>query len=268
MPRNAGQSDDDARLRFEAMFRQHYPEVNAYVRRRTTGDAGDVVGEVFLTAWRRLDRVPADALPWLLGVARKVLANARRSEHRHPTVGLSHEAGVPGFESNPAERLEVAGERHVSGVTWGDFHVVGTYDGSSFTVLDVGPPQPQPPDPADPIVIPCGEPAGGWAATDPARTSRSDLEAAGHAASAQPDSAGWWIKYLVPPATDGSFGPDDLVMNAAFTGDIERHRQELSRLWGGPLCVVRYDRTDGELRRIQTELTDHGADEFEFTLLF
>jgi len=190
---------------------------------------------------------------------------AARSTATRPSASPTKQA-FPAITNWDWDR--VAGERYLSGVTWGDFHVVGTYDGSSFTVLDVGPPQPQPPDPADPIVIPCGEPAGGWAATDPARTSRSDLEAAGHAASAQPDSAGWWIKYLVPPATDGSFGPDDLVMNAAFTGDIERHRQELSRLWGGPLCVVRYDRTDGELRRIQTELTDHGADELGFTLLF
>ena len=90
------------------MFRQHYPQVDAYVRRRTTGDAGDVVGEVFLTAWRRLDRVPADSLPWLLGVARKALANARRSEHRRPAVAIADAGGVPGPESNPAERLEVA----------------------------------------------------------------------------------------------------------------------------------------------------------------
>jgi hypothetical protein len=33
-------------------------------------------------AWRRLDDVPGDALPWLYGVARRVLANQRRSADR------------------------------------------------------------------------------------------------------------------------------------------------------------------------------------------
>jgi RNA polymerase sigma-70 factor (ECF subfamily) len=35
-----------------------------------------------MITWRRLDDVPDDPLPWLLGVARKVLANRRRGEAR------------------------------------------------------------------------------------------------------------------------------------------------------------------------------------------
>lgn len=55
----------------------------AYARRRTTREAADdVVAEVFLVAWRRADEVPERPLPWLLGVARRVLANQRRGEHR------------------------------------------------------------------------------------------------------------------------------------------------------------------------------------------
>jgi RNA polymerase sigma-70 factor (ECF subfamily) len=52
---------------------------------RRTGTAGvvdDVLSETFLVAWRRIDVVPADGLPWLLGVARRVLANQRRGEAR------------------------------------------------------------------------------------------------------------------------------------------------------------------------------------------
>jgi RNA polymerase sigma-70 factor, ECF subfamily len=41
-----------------------------------------VMAEVFLIAWRRFDGVPQDALPWLLGVARRVLANQRRGDSR------------------------------------------------------------------------------------------------------------------------------------------------------------------------------------------
>lgn len=54
----------------------------AYLRRRSDAGAADAAAEVFLVAWRRLDDVPADSLPWLIGVARRVLANQRRSRRR------------------------------------------------------------------------------------------------------------------------------------------------------------------------------------------
>ncbi len=41
-------------------------------------DAEDTAAETFAIAWRKLDTVPADALPWLYAVARRVLANQRR----------------------------------------------------------------------------------------------------------------------------------------------------------------------------------------------
>lgn len=44
--------------------------------------ADDVVSEVFVIAWRRLDQAPPDELPWLLGIARGVLANQRRADAR------------------------------------------------------------------------------------------------------------------------------------------------------------------------------------------
>jgi RNA polymerase sigma-70 factor, ECF subfamily len=69
--------------RFERLFREHHAAVRAYALRRAPRDmAGDVVAETFLVAWRRLDDVPDDPLPWLYGVARRVLANARRSADR------------------------------------------------------------------------------------------------------------------------------------------------------------------------------------------
>jgi RNA polymerase sigma-70 factor (ECF subfamily) len=69
--------------RFEGLFRENYGVIRAYALRRTTPEAAkDVVAETFLVAWRRLDDIPADALPWLYGVARRVLANQRRSASR------------------------------------------------------------------------------------------------------------------------------------------------------------------------------------------
>jgi RNA polymerase sigma-70 factor, ECF subfamily len=71
--------------RFKAMYEQHYPAVLRYAARRVGAEAArDIVAETFLTAWRRLDRVPAgQPLPWLYATARKCLANeVRRQDTR------------------------------------------------------------------------------------------------------------------------------------------------------------------------------------------
>ena len=74
----------DGTVRFEALFRAHAGAVRTYVCRRCdVSAADDVVADVFVVAWRRLADVPDDPLPWLLGVARRVLANRRRGEARH-----------------------------------------------------------------------------------------------------------------------------------------------------------------------------------------
>lgn len=71
------------------MFSACYPRVLGYALRRTADRAAaeDAVSEVFLVAWRRLEVVPEDALPWLLGVARKVIANQRRAAGRRAPDG-------------------------------------------------------------------------------------------------------------------------------------------------------------------------------------
>jgi RNA polymerase sigma-70 factor (ECF subfamily) len=73
----------DEQARFERLYVAHAGAVRTYVRRRFKAHAADdVVADVFLVAWRRLGEVPDDPLPWLLGVARRVLANRRRSAVR------------------------------------------------------------------------------------------------------------------------------------------------------------------------------------------
>jgi RNA polymerase sigma-70 factor, ECF subfamily len=67
---------------FEALYRANVRSVLGYVLTRTSReDAQDVVSNTFSVAWRRFDAVPEDPLPWLIGVARRVLAD-RRSEVR------------------------------------------------------------------------------------------------------------------------------------------------------------------------------------------
>jgi RNA polymerase sigma-70 factor (ECF subfamily) len=73
----------DAQRRFEELYRAHADRVHAYARRRSDAAvADDVVAEVFLVAWRRLGEMPDEPFPWLLGVARRVLANRRRTDGR------------------------------------------------------------------------------------------------------------------------------------------------------------------------------------------
>jgi RNA polymerase sigma-70 factor (ECF subfamily) len=69
--------------RFADVFEQHLEDVRRYLHARSSSVVADeVVAEVFLVVWRRLDDVPADPLPWLLGVARRCRLAAERSEHR------------------------------------------------------------------------------------------------------------------------------------------------------------------------------------------
>ena len=148
----------------------------------------------------------------------------------------------------------------------GDYHLTGTFDGTSFTVTDVGPPR-TPPDSADDFTPPCETPTGGWIAPDPSRTGQVDLDKANRLAAHEPDFAGLWVYYVVEPGNDGSSGPNDMVITAAFTGDLERHRQALEQVWGGPLCVVQFDHSQDELTHIQNQLTNTGAKEFGFSFL-
>ncbi|MDJ0770360.1 MAG: sigma-70 family RNA polymerase sigma factor [Ilumatobacter sp.] len=66
-------------------YERHAGAIAAYaLRRAAPADAADVVADTFLVAWRRHVEIPdePDTLPWLYGVARRVLANQRRSRDR------------------------------------------------------------------------------------------------------------------------------------------------------------------------------------------
>ncbi len=68
---------------FEALYALHAGAVRGYAMRRCDPEtADDVVADVFLIAWRRRADLPEDPLPWLLGTARRVLANHERGQSR------------------------------------------------------------------------------------------------------------------------------------------------------------------------------------------
>lgn len=91
--------------RFEHVTRTLGPRVLGYLARRTAqpADAADLLADVLLIAWRRIDDVPADdeqAFAWLLGVARRVAANHGRGRRRRNALAdrlrtaLQHAAPV------------------------------------------------------------------------------------------------------------------------------------------------------------------------------
>jgi RNA polymerase sigma-70 factor (ECF subfamily) len=69
---------------FERLYLANYEPLHSFVRRRISGrgvEPDDVLAEIFLIAWRRLDSIPAppeDRL-WLYGVGRRVVAQADRT---------------------------------------------------------------------------------------------------------------------------------------------------------------------------------------------
>ena len=78
-------ASDDRELAFRRIYEANYARITAFARRRVDGaDVDDVVAETFLVAWRRLGAVPGGerTLPWLYGVARRVVSERRRSGRR------------------------------------------------------------------------------------------------------------------------------------------------------------------------------------------
>jgi len=79
----------DADLRFETCFRDNYAAVLAFAIRRLPdrATAEDAASETFAVVWRRRDLIPEKPLPWLYGIALRVVANQRRSGHRRGRLG-------------------------------------------------------------------------------------------------------------------------------------------------------------------------------------
>ncbi|TDC22175.1 sigma-70 family RNA polymerase sigma factor [Streptomyces sp. 8K308] len=111
---------DELADRFDRLARSTLRRVTAYCLRRTDEtSAHDAVSEVYAVAWRRRRQLPDDehqALLWLLGAARNVLANQARSQRRwqrllyrvaeQPRPAPAFDTGVPDLDAALAELSE------------------------------------------------------------------------------------------------------------------------------------------------------------------
>ena len=94
--------DDNERRAFEAAYEAHVNVVLGYARRRTdAASAEDAAAEAFLTAWRRRADMPGEPLPWLLAIARNVLANQARGDARRMRLERRLTAERPEFAAEP-----------------------------------------------------------------------------------------------------------------------------------------------------------------------
>lgn len=79
-------SVDDVNHDFTRLVDNHRRALQRYVLRRLSDpdDSDDVVSETFAIAWRKRDVLPPSdrQLPWLYGIAFRVLSNHRRSRDR------------------------------------------------------------------------------------------------------------------------------------------------------------------------------------------
>jgi RNA polymerase sigma factor (sigma-70 family) len=86
------------RARFEELYGGTRVSVLGYLARRsrTPEDAADLLAEVYLIAWRRIDDVPTgeEARLWLFGVARRVLANHHRRARTESGLATALEASL------------------------------------------------------------------------------------------------------------------------------------------------------------------------------
>jgi RNA polymerase sigma-70 factor, ECF subfamily len=86
---------DDAETRFDRLFRAHEQQVRNYCARRIDeSSVDDAVNDTFAVAWRKIDLAPegSAALPWLYGVAHKVILHVWRTNGR--SARLATKAGA------------------------------------------------------------------------------------------------------------------------------------------------------------------------------
>ena len=102
---------DRGREWFEVIFTSHFDRVLGYALRRSDPEtAREITSQTFLVAWRRRDAAAEPILPWLLVVARNVLAEHRRAQGRRRRL-LEKVTGSRLFHGPAGDLSETVAER-------------------------------------------------------------------------------------------------------------------------------------------------------------
>jgi RNA polymerase sigma-70 factor (ECF subfamily) len=105
---------DEVEQRLRCLVEAHIPAVATYLRNRlyplSISDLDDLIEEVLVVLWKRLDDCPVDSeRAWMIGVARNVLNNARRSNRRRSRLV----ALLPVPEPSPSAEIWVLASQDV-----------------------------------------------------------------------------------------------------------------------------------------------------------
>jgi RNA polymerase sigma factor (sigma-70 family) len=92
--------------RLAELHRAHYGDIVRYFARRGAADV--LAAEVFVIAWRKVPADLEDPRPWLFGVARKVLGNARRSHQRKHSLDVPLDGDADGSSGGRIPRIDSA----------------------------------------------------------------------------------------------------------------------------------------------------------------
>lgn len=154
----------------------------------------------------------------------------------------------------------VAKHEEASGTRWGAYVLVGTFDGTEFTLTepatvdDGSAARPLPPDMFD---TPCPEPPDGWQPVDPPRASEEALQRAVQIAQGAEGYGGLWVDQRLDDSelTEANANdPQRLVLNVSTTGDTDEVQSAIREVWGGSLCVSRAVRDQATLLDVQQQL--------------
>ena len=126
----------------EALFRQHLHAVYRFCRAQLgQAEAEDLTSEVFQVALRRADQIPTNvAKAWLLGVARKLMANHFRSDSRRHVVQRTLQADAVTSVADPADTVARAdlAKRAVASLSQRDRTVLWLVASSDLTEAELG----------------------------------------------------------------------------------------------------------------------------------
>lgn len=153
-----------------------------------------------------------------------------------------------------------------NGTTWGEYHLVGTYDGKRFTLTEPAKPpkRPEPENDEAGGTTPCAEPEGGWRPVEETKATEEALSATNQRVRSVREFAGSWVdqrylnEYDLPPndprRESVANDPKRLILNVTFTGDLDGREEWIREVWGGALCVSSAEHSERKLTQIQNKV--------------